>query len=585
MGGRLPGVSGTKKMSGVIFPEPLHSRSGRRGAGVREPDLKPLMTMIPDLLTGPRFAHAAWGIAGWLALAVAWFQAAVWLRQDIRSLPGAVRRWSPVLTLSGVGLVAAPFFLGTFAHLIGTLAVGGLLVAHLVQQDAVLPAGRRRVVGRRQQPQESSPGPGRGSRTWLPLPGLWRRPGLIFRDSSGADATADVPGPHADDLRAAMKVAQVVFQSALAARATAIVSAQTGDGAFLLEYRVDGKPKTAAYLSSNRGHDLKRVVKSLAGVDVAEVYRPQHGGFCIVTGDNTVRVAVSTSRNVFGERFEARLLYGEPADGRFRDGLAGIGMPTEVGAALSRIVGRHKGLVLICGPRESGRTTTLYAVAADIGPQRHSIVAIEETPLCELADVKQEQVNRGEGRGPAHVIADIMWSNPEVILLDEIRDHDAAIAAAHTAVGRVVVATLEADDAAEAIVKLIAWGTPRELLEASLSAVVSQRLVRVLCPVCKRRCRPPKGFSRKLRSREKVKAIYRSKGCGDCDRSGYRGLVPVQELMIPDGEMRAAVMGDPTRRTIREIARQAGMRTLRESGLDLVRDGVTSLQEVVRVVP
>lgn len=304
-----------------------------------------------------------------------------------------------------------------------------------------------------------------------------------------------------------------------------------------------------------------------------------------MAGDRTVRVAVSTSRNVFGERLEARLLHGEPAQGGFRDGLSGIGMPTEVGAALGRIVARRKGLVLICGPRESGRTTTLYAVAADIGPQRHAIAAIEENPPCEFADVRQEQMHRDAGRGAAQIIADIMWSNPEVILLDEIRDPDSALAAVRTAVDRVVVATIEAADAADAIVKLVAWETPSDLLQASLSAVVAQRLVRVLCPACKRRCRPPKGFSRKLRSAEKVKVIYRSKGCGDCTRSGYRGLAPVHELLIPDEAMRAAVAGEPSRREIREVARRAGMRTLRESGLELVRDGVTSLREVVRVVP
>ena len=420
--------------------------------------------------------------------------------------------------------------------------------------------------------------------SWLPLPGLGRQPGLTFLDASGTDVNAAAKSPP-DDLRAALRVAGVVFQSALAARATALLSARTGDGAFLIEHRVDGKPKTAAYLSGSRGHDLARAVKWLAGVDVDEVYRPQHGGFGILAGGRTVRVTVSTTRNVFGERFEARLLRGEPAGGRFRGGLSGIGLPVEVGTAVLAAVDRRRGLVLICGPRDSGRTTTLYATVADIGPRRHSMVAVEESPQCELAGVGQEQVNPAEGRSPSDVVAGIVRSDPEVVLLDEIRDEATAVTAARTAADRVVVATIEADDAADAVAKLIAWGTPVELIEASLAAVVSQRLVRVLCASCKRPCRPPADFSRKLRSRKKVKRIYRSKGCGDCNGSGFRGLAPVHELLIPDEAMRSAMRSDPSRRGIRAHAREAGMRTLRESALELVRDGVTSLREVVRVVP
>lgn len=463
-------------------------------------------------------------------------------------------------------LVAGPWFAPVAFGIGGvfSLLIAGFLVAAWLRRGA---------------------GPGSVSAwSWLPLPGVGRRPSLAFLDSSGADVNAAENGPP-DDLRAAIKVAQVVFQSALAARATALLSAQTGDGAFLIEYRVDGKPKTAAYLSGSRGHDLVRAVKWLAGVEVDEVYRPQHGGFSMQAGGRTVRVTVATNRNVFGERFEARLLDGELAGGRFRGGLSGIGLPAEVGTALRTVIDRHRGLVLICGPRESGRTTTLYATVGDIGPRRHSIVAVEENPQCEIAGIRQERMNREEGRSPSDVVAGIMRSDPEVILLDEIRDQDTAVAAARAAVDRIVVATIEADDAADVVAKLIAWGTPAELLEGSLAAVVSQRLVRVLCAACKRPCRPPAGFSRKLRSRRKVKRIYRSKGCGDCTGSGFRGLRPVHELLVPDEAMWSALKSDPSRRGIRAHAREAGMRTLREAALELVRDGVTSLREVVRVVP
>jgi len=474
--------------------------------------------------------------------------------------------WLLLLVASGIYILAVPLFFGSFGHPLFAIIVGLLVLAYASEQKFPVPPW----------PQLADA---------LDAAGINppRQDSLKFLDA--ANAMRDVPhGLRPSTLRKAVRVARENFEKAVASRANAIQVVPAKDGSFRLTQQVDGVNKKPIKLSRNHGVAFILGAKLLGGMNVSGKH-PQTVDFRLAFQGRILRVCVSTESTALGERFDARFRDCEPANGKFREGFMALGLPSTVGDVLQTVVQRGRGMLVICGPKGSGRTTTAYAAMHEIGLLQHKIHSIEDDLACDLLYVSQQKVDPTSNRTTTQLLGNLLSDSKGIIVVDGIHDLGAACSALQAATTRAVVATLQAEDAADALMHFLRLGVPPGLLQSAVTAVVAQRLVRVLCEQCKIRRPPPAVFLRKLRNSSGVTAVFRRGNCRACARTGYRSRTPVHELLLLDSDVRDALQSNPSRRRIRKLARNSGMHTLRESSLELIRHGITSIHEVVRVVP
>jgi len=274
---------------------------------------------------------------------------------------------------------------------------------------------------------------------------------------------------------------------------------------------------------------------------------------------------VSTLPGAHGERAVLRLL--DKTESRFS--LEALGMSGEVLAGFDRLVKLPHGIVLVTGPTGSGKTTTLYASLARLDTATTNVLTVEDPIEYELPGIGQTQVNAKIDLTFAKALRAILRQDPDVIMIGEIRDHETAqIAVQASLTGHLVLATLHTNDAPSAVTRLIDMGIEPFLLSSSLLGVLAQRLVRRLCPVCRR----VDGQGR-----------WHPVGCAECGHTGYKGRTGVYELMALDEPLRALIHARAAEAEVTAAARASGLRPMRDDGDRLVAEGVTSLEELLRV--
>jgi general secretion pathway protein E len=242
-------------------------------------------------------------------------------------------------------------------------------------------------------------------------------------------------------------------------------------------------------------------------------------------------------------------------------------------------------MMLVCGPTGSGKTTTLYTALGELDVFSKNIVTIEDPIEYRLENISQTAVNVAADLTFANILRSTLRQDPDVILIGEIRDKETAEIAMQAALtGHFVFSTLHANDSATTITRLLDIGIDTTLIQSSLSAVLAQRLVRVLCKRCKEAYTPPDDFLKKLGvPAGKTVSLFKEVGCTSCLESGYRGRTGIHELLVFDNSLRDLLVGRPSIQDIRQAGRQAGMKTLKQSGIQKVLIGITSLNEVMRV--
>jgi general secretion pathway protein E len=320
-----------------------------------------------------------------------------------------------------------------------------------------------------------------------------------------------------------------------------------------VRFRVDGtlrevvQPLHAALISR---------LKIMAELDIAEKRLPQDGRISLRIGTRAVDVRVSTLPSAHGERAVLRLL--DKSESKLS--LESVGM---TGDTLSRFLGliaQPHGIILVTGPTGSGKTTTLYAALSRLDAGSSNIMTVEDPIEYELAGIGQTQVNAKIDLDFAKALRAILRQDPDIIMIGEIRDYETAqIAIQASLTGHLVLATLHTNDAASAVNRLIDMGVEPFLLSSSLLGVLAQRLVRKLCEHC------------------------HGSGCGECGQTGYQGRTGIFELMVADETIRAQIHNRASEADIRAAALQAGMTLMRDDGERLVREGLTSREELVRV--
>jgi type IV pilus assembly protein PilB len=352
---------------------------------------------------------------------------------------------------------------------------------------------------------------------------------------------------------------------------------------FVVRYRIDGvlhdvmtppKPMEPAVVSR---------VKIMGNMDIAERRLPQDGRISVKLGSKQIDLRVSSLPTIFGEKIVLRIL---DKTGVVLD-LATLGFDEDDLGQFRRAIRTPHGMVLVTGPTGSGKSTTLYAAVQEINSPDVNIVTVEDPIEFNVHRVNQLQVRDDIGLTFSSALRSFLRQDPDIILVGEIRDSETAQIAIRAALtGHLVLSTLHTNNAPSAVVRLLDMGMAPFLVSSSLLMVVAQRLCRRICPECRESVDTSMstlldaGFDP-----EEVERIrtYRGAGCGACANTGYRGRTAIHEVLQVSPEIQDAVVKRRSSSEIGEIAIKRGMRTLRESGLRKVADGVTTLDEVIRV--
>jgi general secretion pathway protein E len=321
-------------------------------------------------------------------------------------------------------------------------------------------------------------------------------------------------------------------------------------------------------------------IKIMAGLDIAEKRLPQDGRIRLLVGGRDVDIRVSVVPTAFGERAVLRLL--DRKKGLIT--LSEIGLADENVRSMEGLLDGGEGVILVTGPTGSGKTTTLYAAIKRINSIERNVITIEDPIEYQLDQVGQMQVNPKIDFTFANGLRSILRQDPDVIMVGEIRDRETAAMAVQAALtGHLVLSTLHTNDAASAVARLVDMGVEPFLLSSTLSAVLAQRLVRILCVECREGYSPGPAEAALFEGSMPAPArLYRAKGCPACFKTGYQGRVGIFEFLKVTDEIKSVLIKNPDSTTIKRHALLSGMKTLRDDGLSKAASGMTSVEEVLR---
>ncbi|HET9579093.1 MAG TPA: type II secretion system ATPase GspE [Usitatibacter sp.] len=347
----------------------------------------------------------------------------------------------------------------------------------------------------------------------------------------------------------------------------------------LVRFRVDGALRDVVEPRRGLHPAMVSRIKVMASLDIAEKRLPQDGRIALRVAGRAIDVRVSTIPTANGERVVLRLL--DKQAGRLT--LDALGMAAATRDAIDELIHAPHGIFLVTGPTGSGKTTTLYSALSRLDRKTRNILTVEDPIEYELDGVGQTQVNPRIEMTFARALRAILRQDPDIVMIGEIRDLETAqIAVQASLTGHLVLATLHTNDAPGAVTRLIDMGIEPYLLASTLNGVLAQRLVRKLCAEC-RVPYEPDAVERRVFGASPPERLYRAVGCGACNFSGYRGRTGIYELLTADDALRHLVHDRAAESELRERAVAGGMIRLRDDGLRWVREGVTSLDEVLRV--
>jgi type IV pilus assembly protein PilB len=376
----------------------------------------------------------------------------------------------------------------------------------------------------------------------------------------------------------------LVVKSAITSKASD-VHVEPMEKGVLIRHRLDGLLKEVMELPKWVHEGLIARLKIMAGMDIAEKRLPQDGRLRSTAEDGTeVDFRVSSLRTLFGEKIVMRVL----------DHRKGVPSLEEIGMSASaleevRAFLRHQhGMILVVGPTGSGKTTTLSSALRAVQSEKTNIITIEDPIEYQIPGVNQTQINEKIKLTFASALRSILRQDPDVILLGEIRDGETAKIAMQAAqTGHLVLSTLHTDNAPSVVTRLMDLGAESYVIASALVGVVAQRLVRRLCVHCRRQYTPPADVLRSLNIAEADAAaipFYKSVGCDQCNHTGYRGRIGIYEVMKVTDKLRRLITIKSTEDQLREAAVGGGMITLGEDGLAKVKSGITTPEELLRVV-
>ncbi|MEI9478925.1 MAG: type II secretion system ATPase GspE [Deltaproteobacteria bacterium] len=398
-----------------------------------------------------------------------------------------------------------------------------------------------------------------------------------------ADAEEDID--HLRDLASeapVIRLVNLIITKAIDLKASDI-HFEPYESQFRIRYRVDGVLHDAEAPPKRLQSAIISRVKIMAKMNIAERRLPQDGRIMVKVKGKEIDFRVSTVPTIHGESVVLRIL---DKTSIVLD-IEKLGFPHDILADFDQCIKNPHGILLVTGPTGSGKTTTLYCALEKINSPDKKIVTVEDPVEYQLRGVNQIQVKPAIGLTFANALRSIVRQDPDVILIGEIRDAETAEIAIHSALtGHLVFSTLHTNDAASAITRLIDMGIEDYLLTSTLVGILAQRLVRVTCPFCQEEFAYDDSLLKQLgvspEEASRVKMV-KPKGCAECGFTGYRGRTGIFEFLKVTDEIRALILERKDSQKLKELARQRGMRTLRQDGWLRVKEGMTTVQELLRV--
>jgi general secretion pathway protein E len=351
-----------------------------------------------------------------------------------------------------------------------------------------------------------------------------------------------------------------------------------------IRYRVDGILYDVLSLNRNVLPLIISRIKVMAGMDIAERRLPQDGRCSVRLGQREIDLRISTVPTSYGERSVLRLL--DKSTGLFA--LNELGLWDDDSKKFDALLNRSHGVIFVTGPTGSGKTTTLYACLNRINSSEKNVITIEDPIEYQLEGISQIQVAMKKGMTFATALRHVLRQDPDIIMVGEVRDVETARMAIQSSLtGHLVFSTLHTNDSAGAVSRLLDLGVEPYLASSSLIAIIAQRLVRKVCPDCKKHSEPAAHELRELGLGE-IEANNGTKffvgtGCEKCFQTGYRGRTGIYEILMVSGEIQDLIYKKKTAGTIKKTALEAGMKTLRMDGARKVLAGITTVSEVLRV--
>lgn len=391
-----------------------------------------------------------------------------------------------------------------------------------------------------------------------------------------------------------IQLANLILSKAITLQASDI-HIEPGTKDFRVRYRIDGLLKEEMRLPKWVQNPLVSRIKILAKLDIAERRLPQDGAVRVVVEDHEVDLRVSILPTHYGEKVVLRIL----DQARILIQLDQIGLDEKALRTIRQMIKKKKGMILVTGPTGSGKTTTLYAIINELKSETKNLTTVEDPVEYTIEGVNQVQINSEIGLTFAATLRSILRQDPNIILIGEIRDLETAEIAFRAAMtGHLVLSTLHTNDAVSTITRLIDIGIPRYLVSSAVVGIVAQRLVRKLCLKCRvedpsggkpsgKPLSPPDGSAPSARSSFPAfmeGAFFQEKGCAACRYTGFSGRCGIFELFTLSTKLRELIAGGATEQEVRSMAAGFGMSTLEEDGFQKVKQGVTTTEEVIRVV-
>lgn len=378
-----------------------------------------------------------------------------------------------------------------------------------------------------------------------------------------------------------IKLVNMIIMKAIQERASD-VHIEPEEDSLKTRFRVDGMLHE---ISSPPRHLQSAIIsrlKIMADLNIAERRIPQDGRFTIKMEGKQIDVRMSCVPTIYGENVVLRLLDASSAVLSLED----LGFSKDTLAKFDKLIHRPHGIILVTGPTGSGKTTTLYASLNKINTVEKNIITVEDPVEYKLPGIRQIQINNKVGLTFANGLRSILRQDPNVIMVGEMRDHETAEIAIQSALtGHLVFSTLHTNDAPGAVTRMIDMGVEPFLVSSSVIAVLAQRLVRTVCPECKKKYTPTTEElnSLGLSNSENIE-FYRGKGCPKCTSTGYKGRIGIYELMVSDEKIRNAVISKSSTDEIRKLAIAGSeMTTLKDDGIRKIKEGLTTVEEVLRV--
>ncbi|MGH9744891.1 MAG: ATPase, T2SS/T4P/T4SS family [Candidatus Acidiferrales bacterium] len=351
-----------------------------------------------------------------------------------------------------------------------------------------------------------------------------------------------------------------------------------------IRLRVDGILREFERIPRALQNSVASRVKILSDMDIAERRAPQDGRFLVKIGDRRLDLRVSTLPTQYGEKVVMRLLESDASTQDFGK----LGFPAAIATEMRRMLSLPQGLILVTGPTGSGKSTTLYASLNHVRKPSINIITVEDPVEYAIPGLNQVQVNSKAGLTFATSLRSILRQDPDVIMIGEIRDKETAeitVKAAQT--GHLVLSTLHTNDSIAAITRLLDIGVPGFQIAAAATGIIGQRLIRRLCSCHQTVPATPEFISQMMLAGVMTPPATQNvaAGCDDCDLVGYKGQIGIYEMLVVNNPIRAAIREGGRNDEVRSIARRNGMRLMHEYALERVKEGMTTLEEVLRVIP